>query len=227
MTFLLQNAGMHVDTPIDTPVPAWNPHLATTALGNSLPPLTRRPVGEPSDAEEPPKTAGEAFQLWGKAVWRSLRYLGVDSALLLDATQEVFAIVHEKWDTLLDPSARKAWVFGIARNVALANRRKSKRARSFTGDQHESNEVESSAACGAASPAALAEDRELVRFLEGQLAELSEDERLLITLTMIEGCSVREAALTLRLPERRAGWLVEKTLANLKSGLTRWLRRGT
>lgn len=56
-------------------------------------------------------------------VWRSLRRLGVMEASLDDAAQEVFLVVHRRFDEFRPGSSPRAWLFAIAQRVASDQRR--------------------------------------------------------------------------------------------------------
>lgn len=56
-------------------------------------------------------------------VWRALFRLGVDSAAIDDAVQDVFVTAFRRWDALRDRGQRRAWLLGIARNIASRHRR--------------------------------------------------------------------------------------------------------
>jgi RNA polymerase sigma-70 factor, ECF subfamily len=56
-------------------------------------------------------------------VWSSARRLGVPDAVLDDAVQEVFVIVHRRLGEFEARSSMKTWLFGIVRNVARQARR--------------------------------------------------------------------------------------------------------
>ena len=57
-------------------------------------------------------------------VWRSLVHLGVPPSFADDALQEVFVVVHRRLDTYdSGASPMRAWLWGIARNVAHNQKR--------------------------------------------------------------------------------------------------------
>jgi RNA polymerase sigma-70 factor, ECF subfamily len=168
-----------------------------------------------------PNSAGEAFRLWGENVWRSLRYFGVSPRQLSDATQDVFLIAHQRWSTFRGESARKAWVMGIARNVARDYRRRADKAPQVDAGRDIDVEAEPPDVADASCPAQRAAQRQLARLLDELLAQLPEEQRLLLVLVQIEGCSVPEAAATLNLPVRRARWLLEVAEQCLSAALKR------
>jgi RNA polymerase sigma-70 factor (ECF subfamily) len=57
-------------------------------------------------------------------VWRSLQRLGVRTADLDDALQEVFIVVHKRLHTYDGSSQLTTWLFGICFRVAAAQRRR-------------------------------------------------------------------------------------------------------
>jgi RNA polymerase sigma-70 factor (ECF subfamily) len=56
-------------------------------------------------------------------VWRSLFRLGVPSALVEDAAQDTFVVVHRRLSSLQSEASARAWLFGIALRVARDYRR--------------------------------------------------------------------------------------------------------
>ena len=65
---------------------------------------------------------------------RLLRRLGVRTADVEDAFQEVFVIVHRKLGALEKPSSMRAWVYGICIRVAAKYRRRRSSAREVAED---------------------------------------------------------------------------------------------
>jgi len=68
-------------------------------------------------------TLAELYELHFDFVYRSLRRLGVRSATLEDATQDVFVVAQRRLSTFEQRSAIKTWLFGIAFRVARDHRR--------------------------------------------------------------------------------------------------------
>lgn len=56
-------------------------------------------------------------------VWRNVRRLGVPEALVDDAVQEVFLVVHRRLEEFEGRSSLRTWIFGIAARVASHHRR--------------------------------------------------------------------------------------------------------
>lgn len=71
----------------------------------------------------------EAFQRHYAFVHRMLRTHGVDAALLDDAAQDVFIVVHRRWHDYDGRRAFRNWLLGIVRRVASGYRRAGRRLR--------------------------------------------------------------------------------------------------
>jgi RNA polymerase sigma-70 factor (ECF subfamily) len=81
----------------------------------------------PVDASE--RLSFEAlYERYFSFTWRALRHLGVPVALLEDATQEVWLVVHRRLPTFEWRSAPHSWLFGIAMNLARNRLREVRRA---------------------------------------------------------------------------------------------------
>lgn len=109
---------------------------ATTSFPPSEPPASSvrvAPTVVRSVADDQPVAAqpGTTFEAIYSAefdfVWRCLRALGVASADLDDAAQEVFVIVHRRLANLRDPNELRGWIYGVVRNVASNHKRGTRR----------------------------------------------------------------------------------------------------
>lgn len=60
-------------------------------------------------------------------VWRNVRRLGVPEALVDDAVQEVFLVIHRRLAEFEGRSSLRTWIFGIVARVASRHRRTSRR----------------------------------------------------------------------------------------------------
>jgi RNA polymerase sigma-70 factor, ECF subfamily len=123
-------------------------------------------------------------------VWRNLRRLGVPDALLDDAVQDVFLVVHRRQSEFLGQSSLKTWIIGIVLRVAHDYRRSHRRhsARVALYAEHNSLHARSE------GPDELVELREAAAFVRSILAGFSEQERNLFVLIELEELSLREAA---------------------------------
>jgi RNA polymerase sigma-70 factor, ECF subfamily len=77
-----------------------------------------RAGGHPPIPVAGPPCFSAVYDEYFKFVWRSLRRLGVPPALLDDAVQEVFLIVHRRLPDFEGRSSLKTWLFGIVLNVS-------------------------------------------------------------------------------------------------------------
>lgn len=74
-----------------------------------------------ADRDSDPVSPGPLEQIYAEHfafVWRTLRALGLPAAALDDAAQDVFVVVHDRLHSFVEGSSLRAWLFGIARNVA-------------------------------------------------------------------------------------------------------------
>jgi RNA polymerase sigma-70 factor (ECF subfamily) len=117
-------------------------------------------------------------------VWRILRRLGVPPEALEDAAQDVFLVVHRRWDAYDPHVPIRSWLFGITRRVAADTRKRLQR-------MHARNDMRADAErlSDAVDSAARAEASDFVaRFLAG----LDEDKRMVFVLADIEGLTAPE-----------------------------------
>ncbi len=123
-------------------------------------------------------------------VWRNLRRLGVPDAVLDDAVQDVFLVVHRRYAEFARRSSLKTWIFGIVLHVAKDYRRATRRHAART--ERYAQAVENNSDIH--GPAEEAERREAVRLLHAILEKLRYEERAVFVLVELEELSVREAA---------------------------------
>ncbi len=119
-----------------------------------------------------------------RAVWRTLRRLGVQQGSIDDATQEVFVTAWRRWDEFEGRSTQKTWLLGIALRVASDARRK----------QRPTEEVSDELPFAQPGPETQAEAKETSRAVERLLSKLEPDRRQLLLLVDGEGYSVPEVA---------------------------------
>lgn len=155
----------------------------------------------------------EHFEL----VWRGLRRLGVPEALVDDAVQDVFLVVHRRWQSFQGRSQLRTWIFGIAVRIAKDYRRAEARRAKRAQRLSELCEAESRIAL----PSDEVERREAHRVLHRALGKLSDEERPVFVLAELEGLSLREVCealdLGLRTCQRRlrkARQVFEQTVAD-------------
>lgn len=132
-------------------------------------------------------------------VWRCLRALGVASADLDDATQEVFMILHRRLESLSEPETLRGWIYGVVRNVAANHKRGARRkAASVTALEHEPTVTASK------TPLDDALAQEATRSLEQFLAGLDSNKREVFLLAEIEEWTMPEVAKVIGVPVNTA-----------------------
>jgi RNA polymerase sigma-70 factor (ECF subfamily) len=120
-------------------------------------------------------------------VWRVLRGMGVSEALVEDALQDVFMVVHRRLAEFDGRGSVKTWLFQIAYRTACAYRRKVRRS-----GGHEP--FEDSVEARTANPAEEAERRETLSLLGSLLDGLDDDKRAVLVLADIEELTAPEIA---------------------------------
>lgn len=153
--------------------------------------------GPAARAGEPPGAVPEApvvpsfraiYQEFFRAMWRTLRRLGVEHAQLDDAVQDVFIVVHRRLPEF-DGRSLRGWLYAIAVRVASDHRRG--RA------QQRAEPLPPTLVDPRPDPAQTSELEESVRLLHQLLAELDEPKRTVFVLGELEELSVPEIAAAL------------------------------
>src|SRR5689334_19096731 len=152
-------------------------------------------------------------------VWRNLRRLGVPDAILEDAAQDVFLVVHRRWDSFdARWSSVETWLFGILMRVAR-NHRRSLRRRAWAIPS--TGEIVDVVPSPAAGPAELVARREAVALLDRLLDSLDEEKRAIIVLVDVEQMSVPQAAESLEVNLNTAYWRLRTARTQLRKSLAR------
>lgn len=140
----------------------------------------------PSDPHSPHLSLRELARAHASRLARLLRHLGVPSADLEDAVQDVFLIAHRKMGTaeVLEP---EAWLRGVALNVARNRTRALRRSPVDFRD-------EVPEAIDARTPEREAEVSKQRALLTHCLALLSEEQRTALVLFELEGVPMKEVA---------------------------------
>ena len=138
---------------------------------------------------KPPDAGLDVAQLFrqhGNFVWRCLRRLGVPDAGLEDAVQDVFLVVHRQRGRYEERGSMRTWLFVIARRVAWTQHRHTQRQQKISAN------LPREPAAGTAAEAL--ERKEGARLIGEFLHSLNEDQRLVFTLSDMEGFSAPEIA---------------------------------
>lgn len=136
------------------------------------------------DARDPADFAG-VYAAYFRSIWRTLRRLGVTTAQLDDAAQDVFVVVHRRLSEF-DGRSLRGWLYAIALRVASDYRRGALHRRALP--------LDGSLVDPAPDPGRTSELNESVRLLHALLAELSEPKRTAFVLAELEQLSVPEIA---------------------------------
>ena len=154
-------------------------------------------------------------------VWRNLRRLGVPELQVEDAAQDVFLVVHRRWDTWSPTrSTVETWLFGIALRVARNYRRSQQRRLAWFASStgHEALQEAPAATDG---PAEILARREAAAVFERALAALDEPKRAVFLLVDVEQLAVPEAASLLGTNLNTAYWRLRKARLAFRRALER------
>lgn len=202
--------------------PGHSPETMRGALDSTAPPgAGTLPAGAP----EVPPSGGDfsprrLYDSHFPFVWRNLRRLGVPDALLEDASQDVFLVVHRRWESFDSQwSAVETWLFGILMRVARNHRRSLKRRGAWVVPS--GGELIQAVPSGEAGPADLVARREAIALLDRLLDALDEDKRAILILVDIEQLSAKQAAEALGLNLNTAYWRLRAARGQLRKALTR------
>jgi RNA polymerase sigma-70 factor (ECF subfamily) len=127
-------------------------------------------------------------------VWRSLRRLGVASADLDDAVQDVFVVVHRRLHSFEGRSTIRGWIFGIALRVAKTYRRRVARRRLHVADE------DSLLVCTHGTPEEARACAQAAEQVQALLDELDDDKRAVFVLAELEQMQAPEIAAALGIP---------------------------
>ena len=127
-------------------------------------------------------------------VWRSLRRMGVAPSQADDATQEVFIVTSQKLDRV-ELGRERAFLYGVAMNVAAHARRARARSREVAGE-----EETLAAPDQAPNPEMRLADAQARAQLDDVLDALSEELRAVFVLFELEQLTMIEIARLLEVP---------------------------
>jgi len=130
----------------------------------------------------------EVYKEWFDFVWRSARRLGASDAIVDDAVQDVFLVVHRRLHDFEGRSSIKTWLFGITMRVVKDYRRASRR-----------RGISEPLPAALVDPARRSPLEELAKseacaLLHSMLEELDDDKRPVFVLAELEQMTVPEIA---------------------------------
>ncbi len=197
----------------------WDDWLRAVAPLLDAEPVNPRTASESTAGLETINSPRDAVEQLGATVWRVLRQLGVATPELEDLHQEVFVTAIAKWTDFRGQSLRKSWVLGIALNKARNQMRKYRHRRfrealmvdPFELDElTERGETPDFSGDAAGDPSETVARRQAAQFVERTLSVLSEEERAVFLLVVVEGLGVPEVAPVLDLGSRRVHTILER-----------------
>lgn len=151
---------------------------------SARPPLRLVSAEEPSETPTTPGSFADVFRRHYRLVHRMLRIYGVDEASLDDAAQDVFVVVHRRWDDYDGRAAFTRWLIGIVRRVAKDYRRSARRTK---------ERLDKVLPPGSpADPEHRMAHREEVALVERFLEHLDVERREVLVLADIEGMTAPE-----------------------------------
>ena len=154
-------------------------------------------------------------------VWRNLRRLGVAESMIEDAAQDVFLVVHRRWDTWQPQrSSVETWLFGIVLRVARNHRRAQRRRLAWLLPGQD-RMVLQEAPSQADGPAEILAQREAAALLGRALAPMDEDKRAIFLMIDVEQMNVTQAAVALGINLNTAYWRLRKARMAFRHSLAR------
>jgi len=137
----------------------------------------------------------EVYRGHFRLVWTMLARLGVRTAELEDATQEVFLVVHRRLDDYDPRRPLRPWLLGITYRVATAERRRARHRREQLTDDPQKDAVEHMATPEAEVIARRRADR-----IHRALDTLDPDRRAVFVMYEMQGVTSAEIADALGIP---------------------------
>jgi RNA polymerase sigma-70 factor, ECF subfamily len=177
----------------------------------------------PTRAHDSPRAAAlpavaELFRDHYEFVWRLTGRLGVPMAVVDDAVQDVFVVLHQRRHEFEVRGSIRALLYGIARRIARRYRERAARHVELVGDD---------ASAGPCPEEELAR-RQAAAVIRDALAALDEDKRMAFVLADIEGMPMPEVAECLEINlntaysrVRVARQLLQKSIARHHARATR------
>ena len=195
------------------------PFLNKKKEANARPARSVRPDDRARESNEPLDIRA-IYDAHGDFVWLSLQRLGIQPADMDDVAQEVFMIVHRRFDTFDRTGRLTTWLFGICLRVA-ANYRRRRRS---------SHEVLAGDASDDRLSTLAAADDLLVRREERHLAEralghLDVAKRATFVMFEVESLSCEEIAKIMNVPLGTVHSRLHAARRQLEKVIARGVRR--
>ncbi len=133
------------------------------------------------------------FEQHYASIWRLLRRLGVPTAQLDDAAQEVFWVAARRLSDI-EPGREHSFLYGVALRVASTQVRRQPALKDVALEDFQQ------LADPRPSPEEVYEQKCLRRLLDHILLQMSEDLRFVFVLCELEGLEVKEVAALVQIP---------------------------
>jgi len=159
--------------------------------------VSLEPSWDHGDSEARPRsgpratTFPELYQQHFDFVWRVLRGYGVAPALLEDAAQDVFVVVHRRLPDFKPNATHRTWIFGIAVRVAKDYRRRAQRKGGLVPLEDDLADPTGG------DPFHAAARGQAIRMIDAYLETLDEPRRDVFILSELEQMTAPEIAATL------------------------------
>jgi RNA polymerase sigma-70 factor (ECF subfamily) len=141
-----------------------------------------------------PRTFGEIYDTHFAFVWRMARRLGVPTAALEDAAQEVFVVVHRRLHDRPAASPLRPWLYAIVLNVSRAHRRVARKSSIELPWSQTDAGLDNRLADPAPYPDESAARAEAMEAIDAMLGELPEERLEVFVLSELEQLSVPQIA---------------------------------
>ncbi|WP_438023314.1 RNA polymerase sigma factor [Sorangium sp. So ce233] len=158
-------------------------------------------VPEPPAAPPPRPSFEEVYTSLLPYVLRVLWRMGVPARNLRDVAQDVFLVVHRRFEEYDPRLPIKAWVAGIASHLALRHQRLARNRRELLARSEAERIDVADPGCDAEELCARAETQRIVRTL---VQGIEGDRRVVFILYEIEGIDMRSIAGALQISENTA-----------------------
>jgi RNA polymerase sigma-70 factor (ECF subfamily) len=137
-----------------------------------------------------PQSLTHIYAQYFDFVWTNARRLGVAESSADDVVQDVFMVVHRRLPDYDGRASLRAWIFGILLRVVRDHRRSFRRkaARWLPIEREDAH----APASEEPTPAELAERAEHAQLLAALLDRLSDEQRSVLILAVLEQWTLRE-----------------------------------
>jgi RNA polymerase sigma-70 factor, ECF subfamily len=134
----------------------------------------------------------ELHERYFDTVWRYVRRLGLSTAEADDVSQQVFITLAAKL-SLVEPGCERSWLYGTG--LRLASNMRKRAARRLEVTDHDQEHWDEGP-----GPDDLLQERRARALLDGILASMKHDLRVVFVLFEIDDCTMVEIAETLAIP---------------------------